>query len=118
MQNYLRRWSNMELIFLLISAHIFGDYVFQNEYIATTKGKNYYHLFVHCFIYTFCFWCVFFSFNKVELTLLLFVFVSHFIIDFLKCRLNEKNSDKSRVYYAIDQLLHYLVIAILVCLLS
>lgn len=118
MRNYLWRCSSMDLIFLLVSAHIFGDYVFQNDYIASTKGKNYYHLFVHCFIYTFCFWCVFFSFNKVELTLLLFVFISHFLIDFLKCKTTTKNPEKSGTYYVIDQVLHYVVILILIYLLS
>ena len=28
--------------------HLLGDYFFQSEYIADTKGKNWYHLFIHC----------------------------------------------------------------------
>ena len=103
----------LELIFLLIVAHIFGDYVFQGEYIATTKGKNYYHLFVHCIIYTFCFWCVFFYFNKISSALLLLVFISHFIIDLGKGMLNAKNPGKSKMNYVIDQLLHYVIILLI-----
>ena len=103
----------LELIFLFIVAHLFGDYVFQSEYIATTKGKNYYHLFVHCMIYTFCFWCVFFYFNKINPTILLLVFISHFIIDLAKCVLNAKNPSKSKMYYVIDQLLHYAIILLI-----
>ncbi len=108
----------MELIFLLVSAHIFGDYVFQNDYIANAKGKDFYHLFVHCLIYTFCFWCVLTFLNSVNWGILLFVFISHIIIDFLKCRMSAKNSGKSRIYYAVDQLLHYVVIVVIICLLS
>lgn len=108
----------LELLFLLIVAHVFGDYVFQGEYLATTKGKNYYHLFVHCIIYTFCFWCVFFYFNKIKISLLLLIFISHFVIDTLKCFLTNKNSDKSKIYYVLDQLLHYTVIVLIICLLS
>lgn len=48
--------------------HLLGDYFFQSEYIADTKGKNWYHLFIHCVLYSFPFvyfmdikskWCIF-----------------------------------------------------------
>ena len=35
--------------------HLLGDYFFQSEYIADTKGKNWYHLFIHCVLYSFPF---------------------------------------------------------------
>ena len=113
--NYLWRWKMeyLELIFLFIVAHVFGDYVFQGEYIATTKSKNYYHLFVHCIIYTFCFWCVFFYLNKISFALLMLIFASHFIIDLAKGILNTKNPSNSKLYYGIDQLLHYAVILLI-----
>lgn len=35
-------------IVLIILCHLMGDYVLQCDFIAQTKGKNWYHLFVHC----------------------------------------------------------------------
>ena len=38
-------------IVLIVLCHLFGDYVLQCDFIASTKGKNWYHLFVHCALY-------------------------------------------------------------------
>lgn len=97
----------------LITAHIFGDYVFQSAYIAENKKRNIYHLLVHCWIYTACFWCVLFLLNKLNLWIIAFVFVSHVILDYIKSRIEEKIGSKA---YALDQLLHYVVIGIVVLL--
>ena len=67
--------------------HLLGDYFFQSEYIADTKGKNWYHLFIHCVLYS-------------------FPFVSHFIIDSLKARYN-------KITYGQDQCLHYIVLVLI-----
>ena len=32
----------------LIMCHLIGDYVLQIDFIAKSKGDNWYHLFVHC----------------------------------------------------------------------
>lgn len=82
---------------LLVMCHLIGDYVLQNDFIASTKGSNWYHLFVHSFLY--CVPFVFFvSFNYLVL-----IFVSHFIIDALKARY-------SKIGYIGDQVLHYVVL--------
>lgn len=49
----------IETIFILIICHIIGDYLFQNAFIASTKGSNWYHLFVHCVLYAVPFFVVF-----------------------------------------------------------
>ena len=54
----------VELILKLIGCHLLGDYVLQGEFIATTKGKNYYHLFVHSFLYCVPFYLVFWVITK------------------------------------------------------
>ena len=42
----------MELVFKLILCHLVGDYVLQIDFIAKTKGQNFYHLFeVHIMNY-------------------------------------------------------------------
>lgn len=90
----------METLFLIIICHLVGDYVLQCDFIAQTKGKNWYHLFVHCALYIVPFYFIF-GFDWK----LLLLFITHIVIDPLKARWNKIN-------YATDQVLHY-VIAIL-----
>ena len=42
---------NLHTIVLVVLCHLIGDYVLQCDFIAQTKGKNWYHLFVHCALY-------------------------------------------------------------------
>ena len=92
----------MESVFKLIVSHMIGDYVLQCDYIAKTKGENWYHLLVHCVLY-----CVpFYFFFGVDWRLLI-VLVTHVVIDALKARFH-------RINYVTDQLLHYLVLMIYV----
>ena len=81
----------------LIFCHLIGDYVLQTDFIAKTKGTNWYHLVIHCMLYCLPFFIIF------GLTWqLLFIFIMHMIIDPLKARYNKIN-------YMTDQLLHYVV---------
>lgn len=91
----------LNVILLLIICHVIGDYVLQVEFIANTKGTNWYHLLVHCFLYIVPFIVVFHLDYRIYLLLL-----SHIIIDPLKARYNKIN-------YIQDQVLHYLVLIIL-----
>lgn len=85
----------------LIMSHLIGDYVLQIDRIADTKGTNMYHLFVHCALY-----CVPFYFIFGVSFKLLFLFVTHVIIDLLKARYK-------MIDYKTDQILHYVVLMIL-----
>lgn len=80
-----------------IMCHLIGDYVLQNDFIANTKGSNWYHLFVHCSLYILPFMIVYGITWKLGL-----IFVSHVIVDSLKARYNKIN-------YTQDQVLHYIV---------
>jgi hypothetical protein len=88
----------MEQIFILIICHLIGDYVLQNDFIAKTKGENWYHLFVHCALYIVPFF-VAFGFGWY----LLFLFATHISIDTLKAR-------HKAIGYVTDQILHYIVL--------
>ena len=88
----------MELLFILIMCHLVGDYVLQCDFIAKTKGSNWYHLFVHCMLYALPFY-IMFGFNLN----LLIVLVVHFIVDAGKARYN-------KITYIMDQVLHYAVL--------
>ncbi|MBQ0014679.1 MAG: DUF3307 domain-containing protein [Oscillospiraceae bacterium] len=87
----------ISLLLKILFCHCLGDYVLQVDFIAKTKGKNWYHLFIHCVLYCLPFYlCFGISWQ------LLVIFISHIIIDPLKARYN-------KITYFQDQVLHYLI---------
>ena len=85
----------MENIFLIVICHLIGDYVLQSDLIATTKGPNWYHLFVHCALYVVPFY-IFFGLDwRIGI-----LFVVHIVVDPLKARWNKTT-------YFQDQVIHY-----------
>lgn len=86
----------MNKIINLILCHLVGDYVLQIDFIANSKGKNMYHLIVHCLLYCLPFYIVFgFVWQLIPLLVL------HIVIDLLKARYKI-------IPYWLDQLLHYI----------
>lgn len=85
---------------VLVLCHLIGDYFLQVDFIAKTKGENWYHLFVHCALYCLPF-LIAFGFTWQ----LAVIFITHLIIDPLKARYN-------KITYAQDQILHYLILLI------
>lgn len=86
-----------ETIMILLMCHMIGDYVLQSDFIAKTKGENWYHLLVHCVLYVVPFYICFGLGWQLAI-----IFIVHLVIDPLKARYNKIN-------YWQDQLLHYLV---------
>ena len=80
-----------------IFCHLVGDYVLQLDFIANTKGKNWYHLFVHCLLYILPFRVVYGADWR-----LIPLFVTHVITDALKARYK-------KITYTQDQVIHYIV---------
>lgn len=90
----------IELLLKLVFCHLLGDYVLQSDFIAKSKGENWYHLFVHCVLYCLPFYVVFgFTWD------LLFIFLTHIYIDALKARYK-------LIDYTADQIMHYLILLI------
>ena len=87
----------MELLFKLVLCHLIGDYFFQSPFLAETKGKNWYHLFIHCMLYAIPFY---FAFGWCWQLGIITVF--HFPIDAAKATYN-------RISYICDQILHYML---------
>jgi type IV secretory pathway TrbL component len=90
----------LKIIVILIMCHLIGDYVLSSDYIQTTKGKNWYHLFIHSVLYCIPL-AIIFGINST----LLFIFTAHFTIDSYKAKFKLIN-------YATDQVLHYIVLII------
>ena len=92
----------IELLYKLIVCHFIGDYVLQNDFIAQTKGKNWWHLIAHCFLYTVPFAILFGIDWRLGVILGL-----HIVVDTLKARLK-------RIGYAVDQIIHIATLGIYV----
>ena len=89
-----------EKIIILIVCHLIGDYVLQSDFIANTKGSNWYHLLVHCVLY-----CVPFLIMYGLVWQLVVTFILHLIVDSLKARYKQ-------ISYVQDQLIHYLTLVL------
>lgn len=71
----------VEKIFLIVLCHAVGDYLFQTDFLAKTKGTNWYHLFLHCMMYAVPFYLVFGWCWQLAL-----VTIAHSPIDAMKAR--------------------------------
>lgn len=80
-----------------IFCHLIGDYVLQIDFIAKTKGENWYHLLVHCLLYILPFRIVY----GVDWRLIPLL-ITHIIIDALKARYK-------KLTYTQDQIAHYMI---------
>lgn len=97
------------VILKILFAHCLGDYVFQTDYLAKNKGKDFYVLFVHSVLYTFAVGLLFG--NNIKEPLYWFILITHMILDYLKaskCTVNLFGSEKSALI--VDQLSHYLIL--------
>ena len=88
----------MDKLLLLIFCHLIGDYFLQNDYIAKTKGDNWYHLFVHSVLYIVPFYLCFGVTWQ-----LWYLLVSHFVVDGAKARYHT-------ISYMQDQVWHYITL--------
>lgn len=90
----------IETLYKLIVCHLLGDYVLQSDFIAQTKGKNWYHLIVHCFLYSVPFAVVF----GIDWRILLLIAI-HIPVDALKARWQ-------KIGYVADQVIHILALCV------
>ena len=71
----------MNKIIELVLCHLVGDYVLQLDFIAHTKGTNWYHLFVHCALYVLPFYILFgLTWQLVIIFLILSTFTPPFVV--------------------------------------
>lgn len=108
----------INLILSLITAHLIGDYVLQNDFLATQKSNNKFILCVHSWLWTFSIWVAFYVNNiNIDIFGLILTFLIHFEIDRIKCNLSKVNKEYSMTKYLyIDQIAHITQIIILMIL--
>ena len=87
----------MASLYKLAACHMIGDYVLQTDYLAKTKGDNWWHLIAHCVTYTVPFAVAFGTDWRIAALL-----VTHFVIDALKARWHA-------IGYVHDQISHMVV---------
>lgn len=102
-------------VWLMIFAHFIGDYVLKTEWLAETKGKEWYNMLVHCVLYTGSVgWVLMKGTYGFPYVGMIMLFVSHWIIDTWKYRgleLGEQDETSKKAFLYIDQLLHFIVLA-------
>lgn len=95
----------MEWVLWLLLAHYIADYPLQGDFLAQTKGKYWYSLFVHSMIYALTISLCFKLLGVFALWKVIILIGSHMTIDVIKAQ--AKNKDKAlTTYLYIDQLLH------------
>lgn len=94
----------IEILYKLIVCHFVGDYVLQIDFLAKTKGTNWWHMIAHCFLYTIPFYLAFgFDWR------LAVVLGTHLIIDSLKARWNKINYVHDQIFHVVVMIICYLI---------
>lgn len=105
----------IELVIVILFAHMFGDYFLQTDYLAGNKGKDNYILLAHCILYSLGIGIVFGIFG-ITLTAIDLALISaiHYPVDYLKAKgitpklIGDKNA------LILDQAIHYATLLIFI----
>ena len=100
--------TTTDLFFCMVSAHLLGDFVFQTSEIAEKKKKNLKFLFLHALIQALVVWIVCGLWTNWKIPL--YIFTTHFVIDFIKIKLNDERVG----VFIVDQVLHVITILLFV----
>lgn len=104
----------MENVFWVILAHYISDYPLQGDFLAQTKGKHWYSLFVHSVIYGLTISLCFELLGVFTVWKAYVLVGSHMVIDYYKCKYAPANPTKAlTTYLYIDQALHIIINIIL-----
>lgn len=99
-------------LLLLMAGHIFTDYFLQLTRFATHKRKNILALAAHALMWALVLSLVLIFKDHFSPWKLYFLFVTHFIIDWLKIRLFKATLSKLHPVNITDQLLHLATILV------
>ena len=97
-----------QLIIVLFTAHLMGDFLFQNAWLARLKKKSFWALLLHSLVHAAL---AYLLVGRWVLWLLsMVIFVSHTLIDLVKFRIKQDNL----LAFFLDQLSHLAVIVLVV----
>lgn len=97
----------LQLAITLFLAHLIGDFILQPSFLLKKK-KQIFWMVIHCLIHGVLAYVLLANWKEWRIPII--VIISHFIIDFIKYRLNKEGL----VLFLVDQLLHLTVIFLLV----
>lgn len=98
---------------LILLGHIIGDFYVQTDKMVEKKKNLIKYMLMHCLIYTFVMGIGFYILYKGFVKTLIisgFIFVSHLIVDLLKCKCDKKAVQYEFWFFLIDQALHIVVL--------
>ncbi len=102
--------SENTFLYFMIIAHVLGDFTFQTSGIVKKKMEGSVGLFIHLIIVLFFYLLIgFFYFSSKYILAILIVFISHYIIDYLKIVLGRRyniSGVKASLSLIADQILH------------
>ena len=64
----------------ILSSHLVGDYLLQNDWMSLNKKENSFACFVHVFLYCSGFYVLFFM-GKITILSLILIWIQHFLQD-------------------------------------
>ena len=106
----------MDILKLLLIAHLIGDFFLQPVKLVEQKKNSIKGLIIHTIIYTLMIALVLLLFGNIwEITFWTFlIFISHFAIDYVRIKINKNNKNNNIRFYSfvIDQLIHVLILVI------
>jgi len=94
------------ILLLLMTGHIFADFFLQLTRLAAYKRKKIMALAAHAFTWALVISLALILTGFFSIWKLYFLFVTHFVIDFLKIRLFTSSLSKLHPVNIADQLLH------------
>jgi hypothetical protein len=103
----------------LLLGHLIGDYLFQTNWMAMRKEKEWLPLLSHCFVYTLIVGIIGYSTHQLTLYGILFIFVTHIVIDrrsfirfWVRTIQGAKGGAEGWLSIVTDQIFHLIILAI------
>ena len=104
---YLLSKSGYDALIILVTAHLFGDFVFQTKKLIKNKKKPAYFI-THILIITLLSYVLLGAWGLWYIALI--ILVTHAATDLLKMKYDKKSDSKSIKYFLFDQGVHFGVI--------
>ncbi|NLI93261.1 MAG: DUF3307 domain-containing protein [Peptococcaceae bacterium] len=109
--------SNFDILLL---AHLVGDYLFQTNWMAVNKVRQWLPLITHSMVYTLTVWVIsFLGFHGLPWRACILIFICHIFLDrrnfvffWSKHVMGLKNGEPSWLHTIADQTFHIIVLAL------